>query len=329
MGLKLGVRHETWPIKGSFRIARGAKSEAHVVVADISDGTHSGRGECVPYARYGESVDGVLGQIESLAARIESGLTREALQACLPAGAARNALDCALIDLAAKASGSRAHEMLGLPAPTVLRTAFTLSLDTPEAMGEAAREAGANGYRLLKLKIAGGGDLMRVERVRAAAPHARIIADANEGWSQDDLYRLTPELHRLGVALIEQPLKADDDAMLLDFKSPVPLCADESCHTIGDLAHLKGRYAAINIKLDKTGGLTAAIALARAARAQGFSLMIGCMVSTSLAMAPASLLGPLADFIDLDGPLLLARDRVPGLDYQGDMMMPPASALWG
>lgn len=329
MPRRLGVRHEAWPIKGSFTIARGSKSEAHVVVAEISDGEFIGRGECVPYARYGETVEGVLKEIASLTPEIESGLTRENLQTRLPAGAARNALDCALIDLEAKMTGRRAHDILGLPSPKPVRTAFTLSLDTPDAMGKAAMEASAHGYGLLKLKVAGPDDLKRIEAVRAAAPNARIIADANEGWRFEDLTRLAPELARLGVALIEQPLKSDEDAVLADFKSPVPLCADESCHTLADLPRLKGRYAAINIKLDKTGGLTEGVALARAAHGYGFATMIGCMVSTSLAMAPASLLAGFADYVDLDGPLLLARDREPALHYEGDMLFPPRTVLWG
>ena len=329
MARRLAVAAETWPIQGAFRIARGAKTQAHVVVAAIHDGETLGRGECVPYARYGESVQSVLEGIEALRAEIENGLTREALQARLPAGAARNALDCALIDLAAKTSGRPAFELLGLAKPAPARTAFTLSLDSPAAMGAAAANAAAKGFSLLKLKIAGAGDLERVAAVRDAAPSARLIVDANEGWTRDDLTTLTPQLARLGVALIEQPLKAGEDDLLTDFQSPVPLCADESCHTRADLPHLVGRYSHINIKLDKAGGLTEAIALARDAQSLGLRLMVGCMVSTSLAMAPASLLAAMADFTDLDGPLLLARDRVPGMNYEGDLLYPTARELWG
>jgi len=322
------VRSEAWPIKGSFRISRGAKTQADVIVVEIAEGKSIGRGECVAYARYGETVDGVIAQIESLRSDITRGLTRKELQPRLPAGAARNALDCALIDLEAKAAGRPAHALLSLPSPKPVRTAFTLSLDTPEAMGAAAAKA-AKSFGLLKLKVAGGDDLARVETVRRAAPHAKLIADANEGWTKDDLIRLTPELARLGVALIEQPLKADEDGILAEFASPVPLCADESCHTRGDLPRVLGRYTHINVKLDKAGGLSEAIALVSEAHAKGLRLMIGCMVSTSLAVAPAILLAGGADFVDLDGPLLLQRDREPSLHYRGDLLFPPTDDLWG
>ncbi|HYM17522.1 MAG TPA: N-acetyl-D-Glu racemase DgcA [Micropepsaceae bacterium] len=326
---RLTVRVESWPIKGSFRIARGAKTEAHVVVAEIADGDTRGRGECVPYARYGETVESVRSTIESAASDIANGLTREELSAHLKAGAARNALDCALIDWEAKRQGVRAYEILGLAPPKPVRTAFTLSLDAPDAMGRAAAEAAAKGYRLLKLKVAGGEDLARIEAVRAAAPGASLITDANEGWSFDDLTRLAPELAKLGVSLIEQPLKASEDEPLARYSSPVPLCADESCHTRKDLPRILGRYDHINVKLDKTGGLTEAVELAREAQAKGLKLMVGCMVSTSLSMAPAALIAGMAAFVDLDGPLLLARDREPGLTYRGDVIEPPPRELWG
>jgi L-Ala-D/L-Glu epimerase / N-acetyl-D-glutamate racemase len=330
MAKTLLVRSETWPIRGSFRISRGAKTAAEVVVVEISDGGVTGRGEGDPYPRYGEAVAGVVADIESLRADIERGLTRVDLQRRLPAGAARNAVDCALIDLEAKTSGKSAADLLGLPPPIPVRTAFTLSLDTPEEMAKAAAVA-ANTYRTIKLKIAGAGDLERVAAVRSAAPNARLITDANEGWSIDDLHRLTPELARLGVALIEQPLKVGEDEALLGFESPVPLCADESCHTRADLPRLVGRYSHVNIKLDKTGGLTEAIALAQEATAVGLKLMIGCMVSTSLSIAPAMLLARFAEFVDLDGPLLLARDRTPSLTStaRGDVLYPPTADLWG
>jgi L-alanine-DL-glutamate epimerase-like enolase superfamily enzyme len=274
-------------------------------------------------------VQSVLSQIEAIRPALESGLTRQILQEMLPAGAARNALDCALIDLEAKSSGLPAFELLGLAAPVPVRTAYTLSLDEPDAMAKAARQAAAEGYRLLKLKIAGTGDLARVEAIRAAAPSARLIVDANEGWTPDDLVSLTPMLSRLGVALIEQPLKADEDSVLLGFQTPVPLCADESCHTRADLPRIAGRYSHVNVKLDKTGGLTEAIALVREARAQGLGLMVGCMVATSLAMAPASLIAGSAEFVDLDGPLLLAGDRTPAMQYERDLLHPPPPDLWG
>jgi L-alanine-DL-glutamate epimerase-like enolase superfamily enzyme len=328
MARTLVVRGETWPIRGSFRISRGAKTEAEVVVVEISDERATGRGEGDPYPRYGEAVAGVIADIEALRTDIEAGLGREELQRRLPAGAARNALDCALIDWEAKATRRSAAGVLGLPRPIPVRTAFTLSLDTPEAMAKAATMA-AQTYRTIKLKIAGAGDLERVEAVRRAAPNARLIADANEGWSVDDLYRLTPELGRLGVALIEQPLKAGEDDALIGFASPVPLCADESCHTRADLSRILGRYSHINVKLDKAGGLTEALALTREATAAGLKLMVGCMVSTSLSIAPAMLLARFAEFVDLDGPLLLDRDRIPGLAYRGDELLPPTPDLWG
>ena len=329
MTRRLAVTVESWPIRGAFRIARGAKTQAHVVVAAVQEGDVIGRGECVPYARYGESVQSVRGEIEALRSEVEGGLTRDALQQRMTAGAARNALDCALIDWEAKSSGRPAFDVLGLPPPVPLRTAYTLSLDSPEAMGAAAADAAAKGYRLLKLKLAGGADLDRVEAVRRGNPSARLIVDANEGWTPDDLFHLAPELARLGVALIEQPLKAEADDALFGYRSPVPLCADESCHTRADLPRVVGRYDHINVKLDKTGGLTEAVGLVREARLLGLGLMVGCMVSTSLAMAPASLLAGLADFVDLDGPLLLARDREPAMRYEADLLYPAPRELWG
>ena len=325
----LKAHAERWPIRGAFRIARGEKREALVVVAEIARGGHLGRGECVPYSRYGESVGGVLSLIESAGPDITAGLTRVQLQSRLPAGAARNALDCALLDLEAKETGTPAYKLLDLPEPAPLHTAFTLSLDTPEAMAAAAASAAGEGYGLLKLKVAGTGDIERVRAVRAAVPEARLIVDANEGWSYQELVTLAPALGELGVALIEQPLKACDDGVLQEYVSPVPLCADESCHTRRDLPRIAGLYACVNVKLDKAGGLTEASALAHAAIEMGLGVMIGCMVSTSLAMAPASLLGPLADYIDLDGPLLLETDREPGLRYDGDLLYPPSPELWG
>lgn len=325
----LAVRDERWPIRGGFRIARGAKSEAHVVIAEIREGGSVGRGECVPYPRYGESVQGVCQAIEAARGAIEAGADSAALHEMLPPGAARNALDCALIDLEAKRAGLAAWRMLELPRPRPVRTAFTLSVAPPDVMAAAAGAAAAKGYGLLKLKAAGEDDLACVAAVRAAAPQARLVVDANEGWTPNLLAQLAPALAKLGVALIEQPLPAGSDDMLQSFDSPVPLCADESCHTARDLDRVAARYAAVNIKLDKTGGLHEAAALAGAARARNLRVMIGCMVATSLAMAPAALLAPLADFVDLDGPLLLERDRVPGLVYRGDVLEPPAPALWG
>jgi len=308
-------------------ISRGAKTEAHVVVAEIVDGPHRGRGEAVPYARYGETVEGVLAQIEGARGAIEAGADRLALQGLLPAGAARNALDCALWDIEAKRAGVRAWTLAGRTRLDPVKTCFTISLGAPGEMAEAAR---ANAGRpMLKLKIGGPDDLEGVAAVRAAAPRARLIVDANEALSFDDLRRLAPEFAGLGVALVEQPLPAGEDADLLGYESPVPLCADESLHTRAELAACAGRYQLVNIKLDKAGGLTEALALAAEARAQGFGLMIGCMVATSLAMAPAMILAQGAEVVDLDGPLLLAADRAPGLAVTGSMLEPPSPDLWG
>lgn len=329
MTRKLSVASQSWPLKQTFRIARGSKTEAVVVVATVQEGNHSGRGECVPYGRYGETVSTVTAQIERLRRRIEGGISRQDLQSLLPAGAARNAVDCALIDLEAKISGRPAFELLGLPAPQPVHTAFTLSVDEPDLMAKAAAVAAATGYRLLKLKMAGGRDLSRVEAIRRAAPEARLIVDANEGWTAEEYDVLAPGLAGLGVALIEQPLKAEEDGHLAWAEAPVAVCADESCHTRADLQRIRRRYSHINVKLDKAGGLTEAVALAREAAAMGFKLMVGCMVSTSLAMAPAALLATMADYVDLDGPLLLARDREPALRYDIDILQPPARQLWG
>ena len=323
----LTVRAETWPLAGSFTISRGSRSEARVVVAEISQDGVAGRSECVPYAHYGESVEGVVAAIEALAGPIANGLDRGSLQAALAPGAARNAVDCALWDFEAKRSGDPVWRLAGLSEPGPLITAYTLSLDTPEAMGAAAA---ANAARpLLKLKLAGEGIIERVAAVRAAAPQSRIIVDANEAWTIDLLVRTSPELARLGVEMIEQPLAAGSDDALAGIDRPVPLCADESCHDTATLAGLEARYDMINIKLDKTGGLTEALALADGARAAGLGIMVGCMIGTSLAMAPATLVAAGAAFVDLDGPLLLARDHEPGITYEGSVMHPPPPALWG
>ena len=323
----LTVRAETWPLAGSFTISRGSRTEARVVVAEISQDGVAGRSECVPYAHYGESVEGVVAAIEALADPIANGLDRGSLQAALAPGAARNAVDCALWDFEAKRMGDPVWRLAGLSEPGPLITAYTLSLDTPEAMGAAAA---ANAARpLLKLKLAGEGVIERVAAVRRAAPQSRIIVDANEAWTIDLLVRTSPELARLGVEMIEQPLPAGADDALAGVDRPVPLCADESCHDTATLAGLEARYDIINIKLDKTGGLTEALALADAARAAGLGIMVGCMIGTSLAMAPATLVAARAAFVDLDGPLLLARDHQPGITYEGSIMQPPPPALWG
>jgi L-alanine-DL-glutamate epimerase-like enolase superfamily enzyme len=324
---RLTLADERWPLARPFVISRGAKFEAHVVVVQIDDGAHSGRGEAVPYARYGETVGNVLAQAEALGRELEAGLDRQALQARLPPGAARNALDCALWDLEAKRAGVRAWTLAGRARLDPVKTCFTISLDTPEAMAEAAR---ANARRpMLKLKIGGPDDLEAVSAVRAAAPRARLIVDANEGLSFDELRRLAPDYARLDVRLLEQPLPAGEDAALEGYASPVPLCADESLHTRAELADCARRYGFVNIKLDKAGGLTEALALATEARGHGLGLMVGCMVATSLAMAPAMIVAQGAEFVDLDGPLLLARDREPGLAITGSLIEPPPAALWG
>jgi L-alanine-DL-glutamate epimerase-like enolase superfamily enzyme len=323
----LSVLTEAWPIRGTFTISRGSRTEAHVVVAELVDGAFTGRGECVPYARYGETPESVVAQIEGLLEDVASGLDSDELQSVLPPGAARNALDCAFWDLDAKSAGRPAWRLAGQDAPKPLTTAYTVSLDTPEKMRAAAVE---NASRpLLKLKLAGPGDLDRVRAVRAGAPEAKLIVDANEGWTADVYRDLAPELAGLGVQMIEQPLPAYDDAALAEMERPVPVCADESCHDRSSLSALKGRYDLINIKLDKTGGLTEALALKREAEVQGFGTMVGCMLGTSLAMAPAHLVAQGARVVDLDGPLLLAKDREPAIRFEGSTMYPPDPQLWG
>jgi len=324
---KLTLSVEHFPIAGSFVIARGAKTEAVVVVAAIAEGKSAGRGECVPYARYGESVESVTAQIETLRGPIEDGLDRHALQALLPAGAARNAVDCALWDLEAKRAGVPAFSLAGLDRLSPVTTAFTISAGTPDVMAEAAKAA--NHRPLLKIKLAGDGDAARIAAVRTTAPDSDLIVDANEAWTAANLEQNLEACVKAGVRLIEQPLPASGDAALEKIQRIVPVCADESVHDRHGLEPLRARYDAINIKLDKTGGLTEALALAAAAETLGFALMIGCMVSTSLAMAPALLLAPRARFVDLDGPLLLTEDRPHGLKYDGSILYPPTRELWG
>jgi len=323
----LRVSIERWPIRGGFTISRGAKHEAVVVVATISDGGHTGKGECVPYARYGESVEGVARAIEACAPEIGHGLDRGALQVLLAPGAVRNALDCALWDLDAKLTGRSAAALAGLGALHAVETAFTISLAAPEEM--AARAKRAAGYSLLKLKLGGDGDEARLAAIREAVPEARLIADANEAWRASDLERLLAVAAAAGIELVEQPLPAGRDEALRHVSRAVPLCADESVHDRASLAGIADRYDAVNIKLDKTGGLTEALATAAEARRLGFKIMVGSMVATSLAMAPALLVAQNADWVDLDGPLLLERDRAPGLVYASGTVSPPAPGLWG
>ena len=327
MARRLTALSERFPIAGTFTISRGSKAEAEVVTCTVTDGAHAGRGECVPYRRYGETVEGVLAAIEAMGPAIASGMTREELRRAMPAGAARNAVDCALWDLEAKASATPVWRKVCANAPQPLITAYTLSLGDPASMAAQAR---ANASRpLLKVKVGGDGDMERVRAVVAAAPGSRIVLDANEGWSEADVLPQLEECARLGVSLVEQPLPAGRDGVLATIPHPVPICADESVHTAAGLEALAGLYDAVNIKLDKAGGLTEAIAMRDRARTLGLSVMVGCMVGTSLAMGPAVLLAQDADYVDLDGPLLLARDRVPGLVYEGSLVSPPDARLWG
>jgi L-alanine-DL-glutamate epimerase-like enolase superfamily enzyme len=325
--LSLTVRTESWPIAGAFSISRGAKTEAQVVVAALSDGRYQGRGECVPYARYDETVAGVMAALGTIGNRLAFGLDRAALQQAMPAGAARNALDCAFWDLESKRAGKPAHELAGLPAPGPLTTAYTISFGSPETMAAAARKAAAR--KLLKIKLGGSGDVERIAAVRAAAPQSELIVDANEGWTTDNLAANLKACAAAGVTLVEQPLPAANDAALSSISRPIPVCADESVHDRAGLAALTGRYDAVNIKLDKTGGLTEALAMVAEAERLGFGIMVGCMVATSLAMAPALLVAQRARVVDLDGPLLLAKDRPDGLRYDGSLVYPPTPALWG
>jgi L-Ala-D/L-Glu epimerase len=324
---RLSVSRRAWPLAQAFAISRGSRTTAEVVVAEVSDGEFRGRGECVPYPRYGESVDSVVQALEAMKGAVFSGLDRHELQRAMTPGAARNALDCAFWDLDGKRDDRRVADMAGLGQLRPLVTAYTLSLDTPERMGQAAA---ANRDRpLLKLKVTGDGDIERVRAVRHNAPQSRLIVDANEGWSERHLTEIMPILAEFGVELIEQPLPAGADEALARVPHPIPVCADEACHTRKDLDRLAGKYDAVNVKLDKTGGLTEALALAEAAAAQGFKIMVGCMIGSSLAMAPALLVAQRAAFVDLDGPLLLASDRSPGLRYDGSTVYPPDPALWG
>jgi L-Ala-D/L-Glu epimerase len=326
MIFSVSVQH--FPIAGRFAISRGAKTEAAVVLATLTAQDVVGRGECVPYARYGESLDSVCAQLNSVTTALESAdLLRLDARTLLPAGAARNALDCALLDWRAKKQKTSVTALLSLTPPPPVTTAYTISLGTPDEMRSSAAKAAQR--PLLKIKLGTPDDINRLKAVRDGAPDSTLIVDANEGWSIADLERLLPILAAEKVALIEQPLPADADATLKGFGSPVPICADESMHSAKDVAALADRYQAINIKLDKCGGLTEALAAVRAAQAAHLKIMIGCMVGSSLAMAPAVLLTPFADYVDLDGPLLLATDRSPGLRYEGSMLYAPEPSLWG
>lgn len=327
MKTRLTALLEIWPIRGTFAIARGARTEAAVVLCMIERDGARGRGECVPYARYGETPKDVLEEIEAARPLVEGGAGRAEIMTAMKAGAARNAVDCALWDLEAKLTGVPVHRLVCAAPPRPIPTAVTISLDDPEEMALRAR---AHGSRpLLKVKLGGKGDEDRIRAVAAAAPGSRIILDANESWSKDDIHDLIMVAAQHRVALIEQPLPAGEDAVLEEIPHPVPICADESVHTAADLEVLRGRYDAVNIKLDKAGGLTEALAMRQKAHDIGYSVMVGCMVGTSLSMAPAVLLAQEAQFADLDGPLLLARDRPNGLRYSPALVSPPADSLWG
>jgi L-alanine-DL-glutamate epimerase-like enolase superfamily enzyme len=319
----ISVTRDTFPLAEAFTISRGSRTEAKVLTVRVMRDGVTGRGECVPYARYDETLESVTAQIEGLPPDI----SRQDLQDALSPGAARNAVDCALWDWRAKRDGTAVHVLAGLPAPRPVTTAYTLSLDTPERMrAAAARQA----HRpLLKIKLGTPEDMPRLEAVREGAPDARLIVDANEGWTAEVYADLAPHLLRLGVAMVEQPLPAGDDDALGGIDRPLPVCADESCHDRASLPGLAGKYDMVNVKLDKTGGLTEALALKAAAEAEGFDVMVGCMVGSSLAMAPAVLVAQGAAIVDLDGPLLLASDRDPPLRFEGSVLYPPAPALWG
>ncbi|CCE96064.1 mandelate racemase/muconate lactonizing enzyme family protein [Sinorhizobium fredii HH103] len=327
MPISLATAVEHFPIAGTFTISRGSKTTASVVTCAISDGTASGRGECVPYGRYGETIESVLSEIEAVRQRIEAGMTRLELQQSMKPGAARNAVDCALWDLEAKQANKSAAMLVGLADPVALITAYTISLAEPEEMmAQAAKYA----HRaLLKVKVGTPDDTTRIRAVRKGAPDSRIILDANEGWTPENLASHFAACAESGIALIEQPLPAGRDEALAEVARSVPVCADESVHATADLKALVGRYDAVNIKLDKTGGLTEALRMRDEARALGLKIMVGCMVGSSLAMAPAMLVAQGADFVDLDGALLLAEDRNPGLRYEASLVFPPEPSLWG
>lgn len=322
----LKIIHERYPIAGKFTISRGSKTEAAVIVCEIGHNGLLGRGECVPYARYSESIESVSEQIEAVRSAIESGATRQDIQTLMPAGAARNAVDCAMWDLEAKHSGKSVADTLGTPT-RALETAITVSLGTPEEMAESTAKVAH--YPLIKVKMGGDNDIERIHAVADAAPNSRIIIDANEGWTEDNIEENMAAAAKAGVVLIEQPLPAGKDDILSRIERPVIICADESVHTSVGLEDLAKRYDAVNIKLDKAGGLTEGLIMREKATSLGLQIMVGCMVGTSLGMAPAVLLAQKADVVDLDGPLLLAHDRDPGLRYDGALVYPPEATVWG
>ena len=316
------MKAESWPIAGSFTIARGSKTTADVIVVELTQGQTIGWGEGVPYKRYGETVWQCREALEYVKTHIEDGETPDSLPM-----AARNALDSARWDLRAKLEGQPVWKLAGLKKPKPVITAYTISLDTPESM--AAHAARVSNLPLLKIKLGKPGDDARLAAIRASVPKARLIIDANEGWTPEILPMMFAACKQFGVELVEQPLPAEADEALKSFKHDVLICADESAHDVKSLKSLRGKYDAVNIKLDKTGGLTEALEMASAAKAEGFKIMVGCMVGTSLSMAPAFLVAQMADFVDLDGPLLLAADRDTGISYKDGVMQPPLKALWG
>lgn len=324
--MKVNLYTKSWPIRGSFTISRGSKTEAETIIVEIERNGVVGRGECVPYGRYGESIENVLVQIESVLPEVKSGINRAQLQSLLPSGAARNALDCAMWDFECKLSKQSIWQLTDVK-PGKLITAYTLSMDTPEKMEHAAVE---NAHRpLLKLKLGGPEDLARVKAVRRGSPNATIVLDANEAWTPEVYQQLIPELQKLGVAMIEQPFPAEADDALDYLERPIPLCADESCHDRASLPHVIGRYDMVNIKIDKTGGLTEALALKAEAEQAGLKVMVGCMLSSSLSMAPAFVAAQGVDVVDLDGPLLLSQDIQFGFEFEQNEMLPFSTKLWG
>ncbi|PVB61740.1 N-acetyl-D-Glu racemase DgcA [Labrenzia sp. 011] len=327
MSLTVDIEAERFEIAGGFKISRETRTHAQVIVVTLKDGGCTGRGECVPYPRYGESLESVQGLIEEVAPLLRSGLSRQALQDAMPAGAARNAVDCAMWDLEAKKTGKPVAELAGIGPLKAVTTAFTISVDSPELMAEKTRAAAHR--PLLKIKLAGPGDADRIAAVRQAAPDSTLIVDANEAWDPSCFEENMAACAAAGVALIEQPLPSKDDGLLAEIDRPIAICADESLHPGMGVDGLQGKYDAVNIKLDKAGGLTAAMELVKAAREREFRIMVGCMLGTSLAMAPAALIAQQVDFVDLDGPLLLAQDRSPGLKFEGSTLYPPQPELWG
>ncbi len=325
--MQFSCAHESWPIAGTFTIARGSKTAADVVVVKLSRNGFTGQGECVPYVRYNETVPQVLAALEAARNVVKSLPSRDAIANLALPYAARNALDCALWDLQCKESGMSAWSLAALTEPHALTTAYTLSIDTPDAMAAAAKAA--TGRTLLKLKLGRTGDVERLAAIRTAAPNTRLIVDANEGWLPDILPAMLAACEQYGVELVEQPLPANNDEALRGFPRNTIICADESAHGVDSLKALKGKYDAVNIKLDKTGGLTPALKMAEAAKAEGFKIMVGCMLGTSLSMAPAFLVAQQAEYVDLDGPLLLTKDRSPSITYNGSSMQLPPRALWG